>query len=597
MKDKTERTKERHAKARARWALAKAVASFPGSLNEKRSFVIRAMAAGLIDQRPVPARETIRELVAKWERGEQAVEDYYDAPRSGRPRVILPDAFERDIRYTLEAGKGVTAHALTETLQAVAREKGLPSPTYKTVHRRFADAGRVVRAAARHGARAGEIDGFPHAKVATRFAHDAWALDELTAPVFVRIFDDVADCWVSARSDVIPVIDVFSGACVGYHVVDPSRRRDEWGIQFRSGFDKDDVLAALFSAACPELATDATRHFAGYLPDRLRWDNATQHRSIMLMLHDAGVELDVRPIRKRRAASNGAVERRVAILKSRCAGIFGHVDEYIPTDGIDNDGAADLPGQRTVASGYTDERMTRRIPVRPEDLLTVEEFRAEFERVVQRYNHEVRNRMHGQTPRARYETGRKPRRPRNGHMFVRVMAPRTVAVGRYGIQHADGGRTHTFNPIIDGHLVMIDQPVTYHPDPLARGIFVVRENRLSFLLPQTDYSDEVAARLAKNHTAVARLLSDNAGRIRWADLAKRVGAAGAEATFNEYNDRVQEYKDRKANGDDSDPVPPTARAGGGVQHPEAPENDPWESDDVQRFIRPAEEHDDNPNGD
>jgi hypothetical protein len=405
-KDRTERTKERHAKARDRWALAKALASFPGSLNEKRSFVIRAMAAGLIERRPVPARETIRELVARWERGEQTVEHYYDAPRSGRPRAILPDAFERDIRYVIEAGKGVTAHALTETLQAVAREKGLPMPTYRIVHRRFSDAGRIVRAAARHGARAGELDGLPHAKVATRYAHDAWALDELTVPVYVRIFDDVANCWASARSDMISSIDVFSGACVGYHVVDPSRRRDEWGIQFRSGFDAQDVLATLFSATCRELATDATRDFAGYLPDRLRWDNAQAHRSIMLMLEEAKVELDVRPIRKRRAASNGAVERRVAILKSRCAGIFGHVDDYIPTDRVNNDAAADLPGQRTVAAGYTEQREPRRIPVRPEDLLTVEELRVEIERVVQRYNHEVRNRMHGQTPRARYELAR-----------------------------------------------------------------------------------------------------------------------------------------------------------------------------------------------
>jgi hypothetical protein len=590
LREINEATRAHDARAGRRFHLAQVLSSVPGSLREKRKFVSHAMEAGLLAKGPVPAVETIRNLLERWEAGDQSIEAYCDRHRAGRPREIMPGVIERQIQTVLGTGKVVNARDLTEKLVAIAEEKGVQVPTYRKVHRRIAEAGRLRRASARYGSRAGEIDGLPHARVVSRYAHDTWALDELTMPVWTAVYYQPTRSWVSTLVDVVLVVDVCSGATVGYHLVGPTRRKDENGLPMLSGFDKEDVLLALLSAACPELATDATREFSGYLPDRLRWDNAQAHKSLRADLDHAQIGLDVNPIRVRRAASNGAVERRVKILKARCAGLLGHVDDYLPTDQVLNDATADLARQRTIMAGYTSERETRREPILPEQLLTLEEMGEAFDRIVHRYNYQHVNRMHGVTAADRYQTTRRPRRPRRGADLVRVIEPSTVTVGTSGIVHTARGRTHQYYPMIEGRLVLLDQAVTFHADPCGRGIFLRQpDERLVFLPPQRDWSTEEASLIARNQTAITRMISDGADALRKEEMVKTFGQEGLDAAAEEYAVQARRVKERRRDTAESEPeavVVPTSRR----DQPNVA--DLWLSDDPEAFIRPRADNPD-----
>lgn len=582
--DRNDRARRRDLAARQRYTIAKTVANLPGSLREKRKFLEMSIAAGTLDIGSAPAPATIKAAEERWNAGGQSIEDYYDAFRSGRPREVLPTVIEREIQAVLQSGRAVNASDLTARLTSLALEHGVKGPTYRQIHGRFSKAGRLIRSAARHGSRAGEIDGFPHARVVTRFSHDTWALDELTVPVYVGLYYPPLQTVVSVLCDVVLIIDVCSTACVGYHLADPSRRMDENGLPMLSGFDSDDVLAALLSASNPELATDATQAFAGYLPDRLRWDNAQAHKTVRAMLDETQIGIDIRPIRKRRPASNGAVERRVGILKQHCQGMLGHVDDYLPTDRV-GDESADLPRQRTVAAGYTGERETRRIPIDPEQLMTVDELRGEFDKVVYRYNFERAHRIHRLTPIDKYQRDRKPRRPRRGIDLVRAMEPKTVLVNQDGIVYQKDGETHQFFPLFGGKMIMLDQPVTFHPDPLGRGIFIKDgERKLEFLAPQRTYSDAKAAEIAKSQTSVARLISDTAEEKREDEMRARFGQAALDKAAAEYEAQVERLKNAK----ESEPAEkkPARPASGAV---DLPEFNPWLNDNPEAFIRPVEE--------
>lgn len=587
LQDRNERARREYRRAQRRYILAKTVAGLDGSLRSKRRFIEQAVEAGLLGIGPVPALETIRLAEQRWNAGAQSIEDYYDDYRSGRPREVLPTVIEREIQGVLQSGRAVNARALTTKLEKLAAEHDVEPPTYRQVHSRFARAGRLIRSAARHGSRAGEIDGFPHARVVSRYSHDTWALDELTVPVWTVVYYPPLRRLVSIQCDVVLIIDVCSGAVVGYHVVDPTRRVDEDGLPFLSGFDSDDVLAALLSAACPELATDATRAFAGYLPDRLRWDNAQAHKTLKTTFELAHIDIDIRPIRARRAASNGAVERRVGILKQYCAGLLGHVDDYLPTDQVANEASADLPRYRTTLAGYTGQRETRRIPIRPEELLTVEQLREQFDRIVHCYNYEQKNRMHRLTPIDKYMRDRKSRRPRRGLDLVRALEPCTVAVGRDGITYQKNGITHQFFPLFGGKMIMLDHAVTFHPDPLGRGIFVRDgERQLEFLAPQLRQSDDQAAEIARSQTAVARLISDTAQESRTDELRALVGREAVDEAAAEYEAQVDRLRQEKAQASrpKTESAPPASRSADALLI------DPWLNDDPAAFIRPAGDH-------
>lgn len=301
------------------------------------------------------------------------------------------------------------------------------------------------------------------------------------------------------------------------------------------------------------------------------------------------MEIDWQPIRVRRAASNSAVERRVGIAKTYCAGIRGHVDDHLLTDQVDSPIYMDLAHTRAAAAGYTNERPTRLTPILPEQLHTVDEIRGIFDEVVRQYNHDFANRVHGMSPFDKYQ--REVRRPRRGLDLVRALDPCTVRVTTDGMVHTRNRVTQQFYPILEGVLLMLDTPVTYHPDPVGRGIFVDYEGRLVHLRPRATLTDAEAAEVARNQTAVARLISDGAARIRQEDLIRSVGLKGLEEALEEYEHRAAEIRQKQKQQEQVSTVGEEDRP---ARQTEAahPVTDPWATVDPTAFIRPAEHDND-----
>jgi transposase InsO family protein len=574
--------RRRKERAQRRFQIAKAAASHSGSMASAYRFIERAVESGLIPA-PVPSEANVRALSQRWKEGEQSVADYLDNDRKGRPRFVLPGKLEKLISDTVKAGRKVNARRLAKTLSTIAAAEGLPAPTYYQVHRRIAEEGRLVRAAARHGSRAGEIDGMPQARIVTRAPHDTWAIDELTVPVWARAYVDQR--WVSILCDVVLVVDVFSSVVVGYHLVDPTRRLNEFGVPMRQGFDSSDVMAALYAASCRELGSDATREFAGYLPDRIRWDNAQAHKTVRKVLTATAVGIDVQPIRKRRAASNGAVERPIGVLKPWCDGLRGFVDDYLPLDQITSRSKADQPTVRSKLTGYTPHRGSRRQPIQPEHLLSVDELRVEFDRVVRDYNFVHRNRARGHTTGLqRYMRGLTHNRPRRGHDMILTIEPQSTVVTRDGIVHTHEGVTYQFFPLVPGRLLLLDTLVSYRPDPLGRGIFLEEGADHLFLAPVQVIPDEDAAVLAQNKTAVARLISDNAERLRDEQLALEIGPENVNSGREAVALRVEELSMG-----DTTPSPSQVSDTIGASEEETLDllNDPFMSADPAAILRTA----------
>jgi hypothetical protein len=587
----SDREAEAYQRAKRRRDIARLAAATEGSLESKRQTVRTAMVAGLIAFGSTPARETIRRFEDMWTSGAQTVEDYYDDPRSGRPRAMLHSVIRAHVRQAVESGSGKKVRALWLEVQELAEALEIPQPSYYHVKREFVEAGRLARSAARHGRRAGEIDGMPHGRIPSRRTHDTWSLDELTVPVWAGQWDDVDNEWVSVRADMVLIIDVRSSAPVGYHIADPKRRRDESGRRMRGGCDSADILGTLLSAACPDLAPDATRDFAGYLPSRLRWDNASAHKELAAWIaRDTTMEIDVRRIPKRRAISNGTAERRVQIVKHWMRGIRGHVDDYIPTDQIKHHDRSNQAKQRTAMSGGTSLRQPRKLPIEPAQLLTVEELRLEVDRIMRRYAYRHVNRVFGSTALARYHEN-VGRRPRNGLDLVRALTPRTTLVTSDGIVHYADGRAYPHYPVVDGTLFMLDTQVTYFADPLSRGIFVQSGDHLRFVPPSLELEgEEYAAQLARNQAFVARLASDQANKRREAEVVVSLGAQALDASKSAYHAELEAVRERVAtNGAKPKALEPAQDIG---PAPDCGSVDPWADLSPQSLVRRRSRPDD-----
>jgi transposase InsO family protein len=577
-------------RAQRRFEIARAAAGLTGPYRQRQRQIQQLINVGTLPPGAFPSKETIRRLAAKWSAGQQELSDYWDDDgRSGRPANRFPKELRESLTTAIRTGK--SARSATFSLAALANAIGVEPPNYYMVHREYESAGRLLRAAARHGSRAAEIDASAHARVPTRYPHDVWALDELTAPVYTRQWCEVKQRFVSVRSDVVLIVDVCSGAVVGYHVVDPSRRIDENGIRLEEGYDTTDVLAALVSAASPDLAPDSTRAFAGYLPHRLRWDNAQQHKSLAGWIkEDTVIDLDVRRIPKRRAVSNGSAENRVRTMKAMCAGMRGHADEYLPLDRIKSDATANPPGHRTAMAGGTSERVTKTIPIDPAMLMSVEEFRVEFNRIVRDYNFNRPHALYKETPANRYHRSKAPQRVRNGVDLVLALPTRTSLVTTDGIVATADGNTATFYPATDGIMLMVDSTVTYHVDPLLRGVFAVLGNRLHFLesTGSSLESERKAAEIARGKAMLARMASNSGQASAEAEYIVKMGMAALDMAKQDHKEAAAAYRESKVGRaevvtDSPDPLLPALESVA-----EADPDDPWITGGTNAFLRPLD---------
>jgi CBS domain-containing protein len=286
---------ERDERATRRFNIARVAASLPGSLREQRRTLARLIAAGAVPGvTETPSRSTLAALRAKWNDGAHALDDYRDQERSGRPRTPLDERLMDAARTLISNGSAPSIRALHTELEGPAAALGLPRPTYAVLRRIFGQ--HVIRrTAAKYGAAGAELDAIPHATVPARHTHDVWTLDELLLPAWIRSWNRVRKVWVSVRPWVVIVIDVRSRAALAALLVDPARRTDPATGEPAGAVTREDVLAALLSVACRELAPAATQELAGYLARTIRWDRAQAHRALESALHRIGVEC--RPLR------------------------------------------------------------------------------------------------------------------------------------------------------------------------------------------------------------------------------------------------------------------------------------------------------------
>ncbi len=290
--------------ARRNWAIASLcvrLADAGVSFSRMREHVARATEAGLIPMGPTPTRQGLHLLVRRWRAGATDTAAYRPAERAGRPETAWDDRLLRLIRDACESDGAPNVAAVARAVATAAGALKIDCPSYATIKRLVAAHGRLGRTAARHGRRAAELDATPHACVPAARVHDVWTIDAFEAPWCARGWDEALQMFVAITQWVIAVRDRCAGTIVGYHVTDPTRRRNEAGAMMRDGFDGDDVLAALCSAALRELAPAPTRAYAGYLCRTLRMDNHSTHSVVRTALERlatagaVGLEWDAEP--------------------------------------------------------------------------------------------------------------------------------------------------------------------------------------------------------------------------------------------------------------------------------------------------------------
>lgn len=579
----------RYDRARTRFQIAKFAAALRATGASYRAIAenIRlAVEAGAFPPGADYTHERLRALIDTWESGKQSLEDYLEAPRSGRPGVVDPRL--RDLVATaVKTDRYGSIRRMHAALAEEAERLGVPTPSYDALKRLVRAQGRTARTAASFGARVAQLEAFPHSTVPARWSHDVWVLDEMDAPFYAKVWDPDVELWVSVRPTVIVLVDHRSGACVAAHVVDPSRRRDpDTGRIMRAGFDAADVLATLLSAAIRDLATPGTERFAGYLPNTLRWDNHKVHQSLRPILTTLGQRLQMQvgsffdaaedlpltdfrdwqempvdevvpllasegapasassttdPVLPRlpmyRPINRGKIENKVGFLKLLCREFATHVDRVVPTDRLD----ADPKWQRDVAAGAGD-RTYRREPIDPRRLPSIEECRSLLDGRIAYHNLRHESRMTGATRAALYAQHR-THRPRKGTDLLAALETRTTFVSADGIVHHHDGRQTVFAYAVPGKFILpLDTEVTYKADPLLRGIFAYVEGK-HYLLPPKDVwsgapgrAEEVARTAAANarfHAAAAISARERSFDDQFGPGASKADQARAKAALEE----------------------------------------------------------------
>ena len=505
----------------------------------RQAAVVRAMEAGIFPRGPVLSRERIRLLVQQWDRGDRSIAQYMDGRRrSGVRPTVIAERLMDVVDQAVLAQRGATGGAIRQRMLEVAEVERqttgalLRVPSLKRVRQLIAAMGVAQMSAARHGAAAAEIDGLPHSTVPASTVHEVHTLDEFTMRRYAAMWDPThpdGPRFVSFKPEVVFIIEHVTRACVGFWVIDPSRRLDPATKRPKlSGFDQDDVLAALLSVAFPPVATAATRQFAGYLPTVLRWDNAKAHTALAKRLTDAGFVVPEFPTY--RPINRGLVERAIGTIKRWCDAtrLPGHEDRYIPADRVQTDGDV---AQAEAAATQTRRPTRTVIPV--DQLPRIAEIREELELVVRRYNYGHRHRAHAfRTPLDMYrehlprEGSKAAAQLRPGRDILAVLPVETTKVGREGLVHR-GTRFSFVRDTPSGPVWMsLGTPVTYRADPMLRALYAEGPNGIE-CLPRVEHwaKGQDPKHVAEQQTAIATELTARAVAARETTDALELGTA------------------------------------------------------------------------
>lgn len=550
------------AQVRAVWRfeVARIVGETEGTIAQKRQALLDASVACRIKLGKMPSISTIRVLDRKWRiEGCRSAADYRDdaTPRGPKSRNFPIEFIAKVIELGQQHGTADLATLLTHVNRA-ASDLGL-DPISTWVLRRILTGIRTEYfTAGRHGSRAAVMDCFPRSTYPTSRTHELWFLDEGDLKYWARGFCRVREAWVSIRPMVILIRDHRSGAFVGFWVSDPSERIDPaTGYCLETGFDSDDVLAALMSAACPDVAHPALADVAGALCEQLQWDNAPQHKRLKAALFDRpgairlvrnfddpdarqfvepevdSPELETRRIPSRRPDKNGLIERMMGLVKRRLVGRQGHVSEDIPLDRIAD--GEDLGRSRALAATDPSTRASRLTPVRVRDLPTIAELVDAVADVLAEYNETNVLRRHGMSPRAAAKKYM-PRRVRDGSDLIRMLELRQYTVGA-GIEVQRDGRSVVFYPMDNGVLLQRGATVEAYVDPKLRRLWLDYSRRLACLKPTEDVArDLLPGDIARTMEEAARTASDLAATGRAERLDRLAGAGAATAAQQAYDE-------------------------------------------------------------
>ena len=537
------------------------------------------------------SHEALRYLAEKFQSGKKSSDDYLDTPRSGRPNRIAGILMEK-IQTAVLTAEDRPVSLLYFNLSQFADGLGIPMPSYDTVKRCVAKLGHTAQVAATFGAKAAQVEGMTHGSVPAQFPHDVWVLDEFDAPFYSRVYDKKLAEWVSVRATVVTVVDHRTGVVVGYWLVDPSRRTDkETGYVMRAGFEADDVMAALLTAAWGQrLATPATADFTGWMPRCLRWDNHKTHGKLRDILEKLGErlhlevasfypasedvpmtsfadwhEVDVEGVSYSdsrdgvivpklpimRAINRGKIERSIGIVKGWCRHLDSHVDRVIPLDRLDTS----PKWQRDVSAG-SGKREYRRIPTDVMRLPDINESRAILDTLIHRFNHVAVPRRTGMTRKAHFRRDWQPKTVRPGGDLLAAIDPKVGFVSPQGIEHHHDGKSTLFSYQVDGRFaLMLDTEVIYKADPLQRCIWVNIDGRWYWVPPKFEWASEPgrAEEVARHSTARSRYHAGEGIAARGAQKDERHGP-GATAEDEKAADDILKGK-RKAPRADTDAEP------------------------------------------
>ena len=564
----------------------------------RREAVRLAMEHGILPPGPLPSAERIRLLVQKWDGGARSIDEYRDGRRrAGRRPMTLDPRIAGVVGTAVKTQRGPTPSAIRQQMieiaDAVQASEGetLVVPGVAKIARLIAAEGRAMMSAARHGAAAAEIDGLPHSTVPVDRVHEIYSLDEFTLRRWCALWDEHypgGARYVSFKPEVVFLMDHLSRACVGYWVVDPVRRVDPQSRRPKtSGFDADDALAPILSAAFPQVATIATRPFSGFAPSVLRWDNAKAHEALRERLAAAGITVVEFPVQ--RPINRGLVERAIGTIKHWCdhrTRLPGREDRYVPSDRVVVDGEE----VQSAAAGTKHRRATRTV-IAVEDLPRIDEVRDEIETIVRFYNFKHRHRsLGGRTPLEVY----RQQMPRAGSKAAKQMRPgrdllaalpaETTRVTGEGVVHR--GERFSFEIDAPGGPVWLARgtSVTYYADPMGRGLFAEVGDRVTVLPPLAHWAKgQVPAEVAKHQTSIASALEAEARTARATADAMEMGVAALARGEAAKRDALAEAKHGKA-ATPADPDAVAASAGSdatdgpGMSPGIDPNDDPFSAD-------------------
>lgn len=499
-------------------------------LDKTLPFIHAAVDAGELEG-PVPSRATL----ARWMKivGEDEALSacaFRDKPRTGRPPRPMDPRAEEYLKNQVLTMTQPSVDALIRTVQRHAEVNGYEVPSRARIIRFVEALNPAEITAAAYGSRAARADSMLKGTLPSTRPHEFWSLDEFGAVTYIKYLHPTLKELVAVKPKIIILADYHGRALLSYHIARPFKDGAE-----TVGFDSTDVIGTILSAALPDLAPAPVRGFAGFLPNQLRWDRHSAHRTLVKELRERG-RLDIPNLPGQTPWSRGDIEAIVKTLKNMCAehDLTGNDHKYLPVGRIVEDPKA----TRTKAAA-TLVRERAKVPIAISELMTFEEFDEEFGKVVEAYNNHYHLDL-GMSPAAAHFSTLRTQECRSGQDALMLLDPRVLTITQEGLVHQHNWRREKFDVDVPGHRFLVGDQVECRIDPLLRGAFIWTATGSVFVRPKKEVARTVDfVQRVKDQAAEARRYSDTADDARWRDLQAKIGPEGVAKTRHDVEQKLQ----------------------------------------------------------